>query len=194
MKNTNILTNLLNILRRRTTPAGEHARLSRLIALLCPPAIRDAVTTETHLALDQPQTYFARFANALAERGIDSASDVTPWLALVDALQRHDALVECDWKTDNHDIAHALKTLAQTHQLHLRTFDALDHPSDPAPTGSHAPAIHNLLSATHMTLAFLDIDSDSYPLVLLPTASLAEAQQLAAQSGQRLTVFSETLE
>ena len=60
-----------------------------------------------------------------------------------------------------------------------------------APVGTFAPAIRTLLAPHGLTLAFLDIDSDSYPLVLLPDTQLASAQQLAAQCRKRIIMLTE---
>lgn len=167
--------------RRKPRHDGEDGdALTRLIALLSTPEDRAAVLAETLLARDAPQDYFDRFADALYQRGIEDVHEVDFWLALTDALEKTGNLRESDWKTEGGEIAYLLQRLAGKRGLTLsddacrplaaRAFDSVE---------AFAADIRALLQPFGLTAVYLDIDSDSYPLCLIPDAQVAQARALA---------------
>ncbi|MCP2039524.1 hypothetical protein L1281_000089 [Neisseria sp. HSC-16F19] len=192
MSKPNFFQRLTQAFRPPQSSAPADTALAQLAVLLTPAAAQADVLAEIRLADTEPHAYFSRFEDALCQRGIEEAAEVSPWLALVDALERCGVLTECDWKIDGEELAHRLQKLMKRHHCNpddsrLQALAA----QKLAPIGTFAPAIRTLLASHDLTLAFLDIDSDSYPLVLLPDTQLAAAQQLAAQCRKRIIVLTE---
>lgn len=163
-----------------STTRDARDALVALAALLAPdvPAVADRVTS----AHDDPEGYLRTHAERLDDRGIDEAVPELAWIALVDALTDHDLLAEVDWKEAAGEIVAQLRTLRSS-------------PTDPsawtwfADLADDQPAYDFLdragaeLRATGTTLAVLDIESDCYPLVLLPNTHADTARDLATAAG-----------
>lgn len=137
-------------------------------------------------ALDDPAAYLAAHADRLDERGIDEPFPLLAWIALVDSLTDHGLLAEVDWKEAADEIAGRLRA--------LRSAPSAD-PGWTALAESELPTYEFLelagdrLHATGTALGVLDIESDCYPLVLLPAARAAELERLAAAAGFRAAVL-----
>ena len=160
--------------------------LVALAALLAPdvPEVSDRVTS----AHDDPDGYVRTHADRLYQRGIDETLPELAWIALVDALTDHDLLAEVDWKEAAVEIVDQLR--------HLRSG-----PADPASWTWFADLADNLpaydfldragaeLRATGTTLAVLDIESDCYPLVLLPNDQADALRDLAGAAGYTANIL-----
>lgn len=178
--------------RRKPRHDGEDGdALTRLIALLSTPEDRAAVLAETLLARDAPQDYFDRFADALYQRGIEDVHEVDFWLALTDALEKTGNLRESDWKTEGGEIAYILQTLAAKRGLTL-TDDAcraLTTRQGYDSIEALATDIRAIVQPIGLTAVYLDIDSDSYPLCLIPNAQVAQARALARSLDRRIILL-----
>ena len=160
-------------------PSTARDALTALAALLAPgePDVAEDVTS----AHDDPDAYVRDNADRLDDRGIDEPVPNLAWIALVDALGVRGLLAEVDWKEESEEIIRQLRALrsnpgdeawawvADT-DIHVDAFTFLDL----AGAG---------LRAGGTTLAVLDIESDCYPLVLVPNAAAADLVSLAAAAG-----------
>jgi hypothetical protein len=161
-------------------PPTARDALIAIAALLAPgePAVADRVA---HAHTD-PDGYLQAHAGQLDERGIDEPIPELAWIALVDALTDHGLLAEVDWKEDTDEIIAQLRDLhsnpAQpeawtwlaTADTDLETYDFLE-------------LAGGELLDTGTALAVLDIESDCYPLVLLPADRADELVNLATTAG-----------
>ncbi|MCE6998623.1 hypothetical protein LZG04_28060 [Saccharothrix sp. S26] len=147
-----------------------------LAALLAPgvPQVADRVAS----AHDDPSGYVEAHADRLDERGIDEPIPDLAWIALVDALTDHGLLAEVDWKEAGDEI------VAQLRELRSSPADAgaWSWSADVAdlPAYDFLERAGAQLRATGTTLAVLDIESDCYPLVLLPNGHADDLRALAA--------------
>ncbi|MFS0725606.1 DUF6630 family protein [Paenibacillus sp. 1P07SE] len=159
-------------------------RLSRALA-----AGESAVAQEVGEALNYPAVYREKHEERLEERGL--ATETVPllaWIALVDALIAQELALEIDWKDDGDTVLYAIGKLLDRKQLLAETRQL---PSKAAlegkPTHESLQACHDRLLAQDVALACLDIDSDSYVLVVVPAGQFDELQELAAEAGYRLS-------
>lgn len=163
----------------RTTPVAE--ALAELAELLAPG--RPAVIEEVLLAYEDPEAYVRTHAGRLDERGIDEPEDNLAWIALVDALAAQGLLAEVDWKEDGEEIrrqVRALESRPDTDPWSLSDEADEAEALDTFAFLTHYGALHRDVGTA---LAMLDIESDCYPLVLLPAARAAELTPLARRAG-----------
>jgi len=153
---------------------------------LCELFTNDAtLQQEVRLAYEQPQQYLQQFKNKLEERGIEEPIETLAWIALVDGLQRRDLLQELDWKDDPEDAIAVVEDLTQEHQNQQKIHNTLSklEPLLNDDIEEFLPTINFVLKQYDIKLVWLDIDSDSYPLTLLPFKELANAKELANKVG-----------
>jgi Family of unknown function (DUF6630) len=157
------------------------AALIEIAALLAPgePDVAARVTA----AHDDPAAYVAEHADQLDGRGIDTVVPDLAWIALVDALADHDLLAEVDWKEAADEVFQQLRQLRSSPAMpdswgesDLPTFDFLEL------TGTRVRDIET-------RLAVLDIESDCYPLVLVPAALGEQLTSLADAAGFRAHLY-----
>ncbi len=139
--------------------------------------------SEVRQAIEQPALYLDRFADALVNRGMDEPEHVTPWLALLEGLQRRGQNVELDWKLGMDDAIWALQQLKTVQQAGvdlqvLAGSKALNHEA--------LQEAGDCLRRQGLSLVSIDIDSDSYPLSVLETSAVAPLQALAQRVGGKL--------
>ena len=154
--------------------------LAALAALLAPgePDVADRVTS----AHDDPDAYLRTHADQLDERGIDEPIPNLAWIALVDALADHDLLAEVDWKEESEEVVGQLRAL-RSNPANAETWTWLDHTDIHVATHEFLDLAGARLRETGTTLAVLDIESDCYPLVLVPNARGGELVGLATTAG-----------
>ncbi|MEV1120726.1 DUF6630 family protein [Actinosynnema sp. NPDC049800] len=151
------------------------------LATLLAPDVPDVAARVTN-AHDDPDGYLHTHADRLDERGIDEPVPELAWIALVDALTDHDLLAEVDWKEAAGEIIAQLRTLrsSPTDPTAWAWFTDL---TDNQPAYDFLDRAGTELRATGTTLAVLDIESDCYPLVLLPNPHANTARDLATTAG-----------
>ncbi|GAB3119258.1 DUF6630 family protein [Glaciibacter psychrotolerans] len=155
---------------------------SALWQQLCALLVEDARLGQTvgdYLA--DPDAYFAAHEDDLLQRGIEEAEELNAWLVVVDWLESNEMLIELDWSADSDELVEELQGLTQFPD---EQFDASFEPATelvPALTDVDA-----MLQTRGMHLLYLDIDSDSYPLVLVPSANAEPIRDVAAQLGQHV--------
>jgi uncharacterized RDD family membrane protein YckC len=131
------------------------------------------------LALAEPAAYLERFRERQSDRSIVTAEAVSPWIALVDWLYEHDRLIELDWKNTSVDVAENLSLLPTLYDLDVAPIEI-----EQVHLSFAVPRANALLAPRFLTLLYLDIDSDSYPLALVSTEAAPRIRQLAASLGQ----------
>jgi hypothetical protein len=117
----------------------------------------------------------------LGERGIDDVTPELPWIALVDGLGARGHLAEIDWKEDPDEIRDALDELLADDSFDWEWSE--EEEVDEAPTEEFLQRVGDRLHPKGIALAYIDIASDCYPLVLLDRKNVKAAQKLAQQSG-----------
>ncbi|WP_063775738.1 DUF6630 family protein [Streptomyces odonnellii] len=163
----------------RTTPVAE--ALAELAELLAPG--RPAVTEEVLLAYEDPDTYVRTYAGRLDERGIDEPVDDLAWIALVDALTARGLLAEVDWKESGEEIRRQVRALESRPATDPWSLSGEADRAEELDTYAFLTRYGALHLDVGTALAVLDIESDCYPLVLLPAARAAELTSLARRAG-----------
>lgn len=139
------------------------------------PSVRQLVRS----AVDDPAAYLAAHADTLGARGIDEADEVTPLLALIDALEGVGELAYLDWKAEASEVA------AQVARLpHVRAKGVeLASIADAELLEDAVRAANALLAPAGLAIVMLDEDSDAYPLVAVSLDRLdaLEAASAAVQ-------------
>lgn len=155
------------------------------VATLLAPDVPE-VAARAAAAHDDPGAYVLEHADRLDDRGIDEPFPGLAWIALVDALADHGLLAEADWKEAADEIAGQLRALRSAPPAdELWTSLA----SSELPTYEFLETAGERLRGTETALAVLDIESDCYPLVLLPAARAGELVASAATAGFAAEVF-----
>ncbi|QKV73400.1 hypothetical protein [Amycolatopsis sp. Hca4] len=159
-----------------TAPA--RAALVAVATLLAPGVPQ--VAEHAAAAFDDQDAFLRAHAARLDERGIDEPFPLLPWIALVDVLTDHGLLAEFDGKEDPGEIVGGLRALRSAPAgddpwtslatSELSTYDFLEHAG-------------NRLHDNGTALVVLDIESDCYPLVLVPAERGDELVGLAAAAG-----------
>nr|WP_312987736.1 hypothetical protein [Comamonas koreensis] len=144
---------------------------------------RDELWGELRQAIEQPAQYLDRFADEWVNRGMDEPAHVTPWLALVEGLQRRSQNFELDWKLNMDDAIWALQQLQTVQQ---RGLDLQPLAGSQALNHEALQEAGDYLRSQGLSLVSFDIDSDSYPLSVLEASVVAPLQALAARVGGKL--------
>ncbi|WP_020619954.1 DUF6630 family protein [Paenibacillus daejeonensis] len=159
-------------------------RLSRLLA----PGEAD-VAAEVNEALHYPTVYSEKNPERFDNRGLEGNETFLPWIALVDALIQRGLAHEIDWKEESDEVLAVVQRLLDRRQLlmngrELPPADAL------ASEATHVvlQACYDALAAQDVVLASLDIDSDSYVLITVPSDWMQELTTFATEAGYRLIV------
>ncbi|MEV6639114.1 DUF6630 family protein [Amycolatopsis sp. NPDC051371] len=165
-----------------TAPARD--ALVAVATLLAPAAPQ--VPARAAAAHDDPGAYLIEHADRLDDRGIDEPFPGLPWIALVDALDDHGLLAEVDWKEAPDEIAGQLRQLGSAPRAD-ELWTSLGESE--LPTYEFLELAGKRLHETGTALAVLDIESDCYPLVLLPAARAGDLVALAEAAGFTVAVL-----
>jgi hypothetical protein len=153
--------------------------LAEIASLLAP--AHPAVAAEVLRAHDSPHGYVSAFAGRLADRGIEEPVDNLAWIALIDALDAHGLLAECDWKEDAQEIRDRLRKLESRPSVDPWVLFGAEETL--LPTERFLHACGRRYREIGAALAVLDIESDCYPVVGLRAARADELTALAARAG-----------
>lgn len=163
--------------------ADNSATWRALCDQLCP---GDAsLYLDVELSIASPVEYLKKFKDALWDRGIGKASDVTPWLALVDGLIARAHLAELDWRLEAEDLAFELEALGPCKERNVRLTPLSESSSSREMLLTEAA---EALKHCSLGLLCLDIDSDCYPLVVVPLERVPEIRRLASLVKQRVDI------
>ncbi|WP_326834877.1 DUF6630 family protein [Amycolatopsis rhabdoformis] len=165
-----------------TTPPRD--ALAAVAALLAPNSA--AVSARALAARDDPDAYLRDHADRLDDRGIDEPFEGLPWIALVDALDDHGLLAEVDWKEAADEIVGRLRKLSSAPRAD-ELWDELA--ASDLPTFEFLEAAGERLLTLGTALGVLDIESDCYPLVLLPADRADDLMERATEAGFAAGVY-----
>ncbi|PWS46475.1 hypothetical protein DKT74_07060 [Streptomyces sp. ZEA17I] len=161
------------------TPEDVRDALAGIAALLAP--AHPSVAEEVLQAHDRPRDYVSAFEDRLDQRGIDEPVENLAWIALIDALHAHGLLAEFDWKEDAHEIRAQLEGLGARPSADPWKLSGVPEPA--LPTDAFLHACGRRYREVGAALAVLDIESDCYPVAVLPAARAQELTALAAVAG-----------
>lgn len=149
--------------------------------------VEEQIFSEVSLAIQKPESYFEMFKDRLDERGIDSPIDELAWISLVDALLDHGLAFELDWKESGLYICDVVDELLDRKNMACVSWeDFEDGEFDELPTSQYLNKISEKLKEQAISLASLDIESDCYVLVAVPSSDIDEIKALAKQAGYRI--------
>jgi hypothetical protein len=141
-----------------------------------------SLTQEITLAVERPGDYVDRFAERLRYRGITKRrfdASGLPWIALVDGLAERKRLGEIDAKSPGDQTMEAMQTIVPDGDWAWLITDAW---VEKRPHEVFAE-IEARLAPQDLRLVAVDIFSDCYPLMALPTGKVAESRRLAELAG-----------
>jgi hypothetical protein len=141
-----------------------------------------SLAEEVRLALVSPDEYVRRFQQQLSRRGIENPRSDLPWIALVNGLEARGRLHELDWKEAPEDVAWKIDQLLPDRPVQPDRWAWLAEWEDKLPH-ELLPAIAARLAEEGLAVLTIDIDSDSYPLLVLPVGQVEECQRLAQVAG-----------
>jgi hypothetical protein len=135
------------------------------------------------LAAESPETFFKKYPDA-AERAGSPSNKKLAWLALVDGLIARKLATELDWRTSGEDATWSLSQLESYTRLSLKTrtwLRTLD--SESFATVDYLRKLAPHADGDGVIVAVMDIDSDSYIVLLLPKDDYNKASDAAAKLG-----------
>jgi hypothetical protein len=135
------------------------------------------------LAVESPATFFEKHSDT-ADRAGSPSNKSLGWLALVDGLIARKLATELDWRTSGEDATWSLSQLKTYDRLSVKTrtwLPTLDHESFATVDYLRKLAPH--ADADGVIVAVMDIDSDSYIVLLLQKDQYAKATDAAAKLG-----------
>ena len=155
------------------------AELARLISS------NDAQLMEkTDRMLSDSEKYFEENAKRYGERWLDinaTDTDTLMWIGLVDELSEHGYLFSVDWKCETEDFKWALSQLKTGNVI---PDIELDESSDVVKWGE---IINSKLPGP--CICWVDIDSDSYELIIVTAKAFDEISRIAEENGHRIVKF-----
>ncbi len=151
----------------------------------------EQVAGEVAQALDQPDAYVEQWGERLLNRCIEEPTPDLAWIALVDALGEHGLVWEIDWKQEIETTLFAVHSLLDCRGWLLPAADrrleqAIQTEHD---TFQQLIELHDWLRPHGLVLGHLDINSDSYVLIVVREDDFTEIGLLAKASGYTLCSF-----
>lgn len=149
----------------------------------------ETVHANLRSALDNPEKYFSENEWRYAERGVvigKTDRKTLYWLALVDELAEGGSVFEVDYKCGLDDFTGALERLNNYGLVEGSLSSVkLNEDEDIEAWGEEI----NLALGEKAFVCYIDIDSDSYPLVIADGGALDRLQKLAADNDQKIEGF-----
>ncbi|WP_438347707.1 DUF6630 family protein [Paenibacillus sp. FA6] len=145
------------------------------------------IVEEVRFAIEEPNNYVIRFEEKLKERGIEEHLEELPWIVLIDALIEDELAYEIDWKESTLEITYAIDDLFDRKKIDSLDWEWIENISDAMLTGEKLQAIADKLNERSLSLAYLDIDSDSYILIVVPNVEIGELKDLALKAGHTIS-------
>lgn len=172
------------------------------------------VASAMESALDNPKKYLKRNAERFDDRGIDLSDkeledefepeelpDVLLFCAMVDELDKRGYVFEVDWKCSIDDYFYALQEMksydmisnvcgGHMDRVHLgfvplSNGEKLDMDEDVETWGKTL----NSALGEQARIGYIDIDSDSYPLVITTPEVFARISKIAEDNGHSIVAF-----
>ncbi|MBG9792935.1 hypothetical protein ABD76_10715 [Paenibacillus dendritiformis] len=146
------------------------------------------ILQNVRLAVDNPSKYFHENRNRLDERNIDELTEELPWIALVDELIENGFAFEVDWKESNYRICEIIDVLLEKKSFSLLEWQWADEGNyDELSTAEFLHEVSQRLKAHSISLAYVDIDSDSYVLIVVPVQEIESLKMLALAAGHSIS-------
>lgn len=148
----------------------------------------DVVVQSVKLSIDSPSKYFVDHMEQLKERDIDKSSKELPWIALVDGLIENGLAFEIDWQEDSQAICEVIDNLLDMKgfsPLEWHCFEEGDY--EECTTEEFLNEVSIKLRQHSISLAFLDIDSDSYVLITVPDKEIEDLKRLSLEAGYTIS-------
>lgn len=149
----------------------------------------ETVHANLKAALNDPDKYFSENEWRYVERGVvvgKTDRETLYWLALADELAEGGCVFEVDYKCELEEFLGALERL-KNYSLIADDISLLKLDEDEY-IEAWGEEI-NLALAERAFVCFLDIDSDSYPLVIVSGDALESVQKLASDNGRSIEDF-----
>lgn len=108
------------------------------------------------------------------------------WISLVDELAAKEFVFEVDYKCELEDFIHALSRI-HSYDTIKAAVDGIQF--DENESAEKWGAQINAALGDDAAVCYFDIDSDSYPLVILSGEILPQAQKLAEDNGHKIVKF-----
>jgi hypothetical protein len=159
------------------------ARWRELAGLLTPDAALADVVLQAHAS---PADYLRDHGDEAEARGLED-NEVDPWFALVDWLTENGLGHELDWKESAAELAWGLSRITP---VLLSGVDLQSVDDDDVHLAFGMLRANALLAPAGLELVVFDIDSDSYPVVVVERSKLERIVSLAAELGHRIDVMS----
>jgi hypothetical protein len=168
--------------RREKKTMPDNGKLLMLAQHLLPED--KSLVEEINLAVQKPLGYLSAFQARLHQRGISTPVPQLPWIALVDGLCARGKLIEVDWRGASEDVMLGIDRLSSGQPLEANRWAWVDVGAwEERGTEDFLQAIGDWLGKRGLALASLNIQSDSYPLIILEAGRVEKSQQLAQQAG-----------
>ncbi len=129
----------------------------------------ESSSEDVALSAAEPDSYIRLHKFELQNRGISAPMPNLHWIALVDALEKKNKLIELDWKESPEMLREAAETLLanveQTESARdsLRSIETENFGTVP----KTLKRINQLLEEFGFVFIIIDIQSDCYPLTLI---------------------------
>ncbi|MGO1410973.1 MULTISPECIES: DUF6630 family protein [unclassified Microbacterium] len=138
------------------------------------------------LAAGDPDAFLEAHGDVLKELGITTASQIDPWLAMIDALDDAGALAYLERDDAGEELADALAGLPRVVGADVE----LDEVSDVEDSLVTAVEVADRLLAPHgLRVVYLDEGTEDVPLVVVPLANTDEINRVAARLGRTARVY-----
>jgi len=149
--------------------------------------MEEQIFSEVSLAIEKPEAYFEKFKDRLDERGIDSPIEQLAWISLVDALLDQDLAFEIDWKESGLYICDVVDELLDRKKMESVSWEEFeDGEFDELPTSEFLNEVSKKLKEKGLSLACLDIESDCYVLITVPSSDIDDIKKLVQEAGYRI--------
>lgn len=153
-------------------------------------ALDPSLMEEVRLAIVNPDEYVSRFQERVRDRGIEERRSDLPWIALVNGLEDRGRLRELGKKEAAEDIARKIDNdLLPDRPIQPDRWAFLAQELDlwEAVPSESLPVIAAHLAKEGLAVVTLDMDSDGYPMMVLPVDQVGECQRLAQLAGGFIT-------
>ncbi|MEC0181020.1 hypothetical protein P4H61_05865 [Paenibacillus peoriae] len=146
--------------------------------------LKEKVLEDVKLALEEPESYFERCEDRLNERGIEVSDRTFVWIALVDVLLEYDLAFEMDWKEKGTYVCDVIDGLLVRKYFPLVNWEELEGKDySEWTTEMFLNEAARRLKSIAVSLAYLDIDSDSFVLITVPEIEIESIKQLSQKAG-----------
>ena len=167
---------------------ADKANWNAICEQLCPGDL--SLSQDVELSILDPSAYLKKFDDTLWERGIEDPSRIHPWLAMVDGLASRGYLREFDWKLEPNEIAFQLERLRPCKERNVQ-LSALRNNGGTGEELLEMAAAE--LHASSLSLLYLEIDGDCYPITIVPTDRVSEVVRLSQTLKHIIKVYGEKI-